>query len=48
MGRHAPADDPDPAETLEPGLLAFIEALARAHVDEDYAAAQVEETVECL
>lgn len=40
MGRLAPALDPVPAETLEPELLALIEALARAHVDEDYAAAQ--------
>lgn len=31
-----------PAEALEPELVALIEALARAHVAEDYAAAQAD------
>lgn len=42
MATAAPADQLSSAETLEPGLLRLIEALARAHVDEDYAAAQAE------
>lgn len=34
-----PATSPDPGGELEPEVLRLIEALARAHVDLDYAAA---------
>lgn len=40
MGREAHQFELDEAEDLPPELLRFITALARAHVDEDYAAAQ--------
>lgn len=46
MTRAAPEPAPlgfKAAEALDPALLRFIEALARAHADEDYAAAKPEE-----
>lgn len=42
MTAPASAPQPMPAETLEPELLALIEALARAHAADDYAAALAE------